>query len=189
MSMTSSVPGHGLTCDGFEAPLAKLSACHDRVGRQCAALRRLATQGVHDAADEDASTVAAAVMRFFDTSAKDHHADEEADLFPALIESMAGSDAVCLREMIEASRAEHRELTRRWSALRPVLAALAGGQRAPLPSDAVDGFIDLYARHIAREEAELLPMAGRLLGDADLERIAHAMRRRRGLDDEASSPT
>jgi hypothetical protein len=67
-----------------------------------------------------------------------------------------------------------------------VLAALAAGRCAPLPSEAVAGFTDLYARHIAHEEAELLPMAGRLLGDAELERIGDAMRRRRGLDGEAS---
>ncbi|HOA95491.1 MAG TPA: hemerythrin domain-containing protein, partial [Quisquiliibacterium sp.] len=34
---------------------------------------------------------------------------------------------------------------------------------------------------IAREEAELLPMAARLLGDTDLERIGRAMRQRRGV--------
>jgi hemerythrin-like domain-containing protein len=45
---------------------------------------------------------------------------------------------------------------------------------------------DLCASHIAREEAELLPMAGRLLGDVELERIGDALRRRRGLEDEAS---
>lgn len=37
-------------------------------------------------------------MRYFDTAAR-HHEDEEQDLFPALLESMAGSDAVCLREL------------------------------------------------------------------------------------------
>ncbi|MFO1296153.1 MAG: hypothetical protein U1F25_06505 [Rubrivivax sp.] len=38
-----------------------------------------------------------------------------------------------------------------------------------------------YKQHIAREEGELLPMASRLLGDAEIERIALAMQRRRGL--------
>ena len=47
-------------------------------------------------------------MRDFDTSARHHHDDEERDLFPALIESMAGSDAVCLRELTAALTAEHR---------------------------------------------------------------------------------
>ena len=40
--------------------------------------------------------------------------------------------------------------------------------------------MDLYARHIAREEAELLPMVARLLDEATLDRIGLAMRTRRG---------
>ncbi|MBE0550082.1 MAG: hypothetical protein IH627_20970 [Rubrivivax sp.] len=41
------------------------------------------------------------------------------------------------------------------------------------------GFTDLYERHIAREEAEPLPMAQRLLSDAVPDRIGLAMRPRR----------
>ena len=41
------------------------------------------------------------------------------------------------------------------------------------------GFIQLYERHIVREEAELLPMAARLLDDIELDRIGLSMRRRR----------
>ncbi|MDP1649269.1 MAG: hypothetical protein Q8M01_13860 [Rubrivivax sp.] len=41
------------------------------------------------------------------------------------------------------------------------------------------GFTDLFERHIAREAAELLPMAQRLLSDAAPDRIGLAMRLRR----------
>lgn len=50
---------------------------------------------------EEARTAAISLLRYFDTSAGHHHADEEDDIFPALIESMAGSDAICLRAMID----------------------------------------------------------------------------------------
>ena len=43
------------------------------------------------------------------------------------------------------------------------------------------GFVRLYEQHIAREEAELLPMATRLLSDVELDRIGLSMRRRRGV--------
>ena len=46
----------------------------------------------------------------FDTSAVDHPADEEIDLFPALIDSMAGSDATCIRALIESLKGDHRTL-------------------------------------------------------------------------------
>lgn len=49
-------------------------------------------------------------------------------------------------------------------------------------------FIDLFERHIAREEAELLQMAERLLGDAELDRIGQAMRARRGAFEPTGLP-
>ncbi len=43
------------------------------------------------------------------------------------------------------------------------------------------GFVQPYERHVVREEAELLPMAARLLSEAELDRIGLAMRSRRGV--------
>jgi hypothetical protein len=41
--------------------------------------------------------------------------------------------------------------------------------------------VALYRVHIAREEEELLPLAARLLGDAQLDVVGRAMRLRRGI--------
>ena len=179
--MSINFPGHTAPDGGFEVPLEMLSACHPRVERQCATLRRLVAHLATRGADADAAAAAAAVLRYFDSAAKDHHADEEQDLFPALIESMAGSDATCLRDMIAALEGEHRALETHWQRLRPVLQGIAAGQALPLASADVEPLTGLYVRHIAREEAELLPMAARLLGDDALERVGRAMRERRGI--------
>lgn len=173
------LPGHSAAAVGFEVPLEMLAACHGRVQAQCATLRRLASHLTTHGADRQARDAAAAVMRYFDTSAVQHHADEEVDLFPALIESMAGSDAVCLRELTTSLTTEHRELEQRWRALRTRLEQVVRAEAANLPDDEVHGFIALYERHIAREEAELLPLAARLLSDAELDRVGLAMRARR----------
>lgn len=182
------LPGHSAPAVGFEVPLEMLAACHGRVEAQCATLRRLVVHLGDHGADRQAQDAAAAVMRYFDTSAVHHHADEELDLFPALIEAMAGSDAVCVRELTASLVAEHRELEQRWRSLRRWLEQVTRAEAATLPEGEVNGFIDLYERHIAREEAELLPMAGRLLGDAELDRIGLAMRARRGAF-EPTQPT
>jgi len=100
---------------------------------------------------------------------------------------MSGSDAVCLREMIAALSAEHRELESRWQRLRVVLQQVAHGIPAALDADEVQDFVGLYQRHIAREQAELLPMAQRLLGDDELDRIGMAMRMRRKVLGDAPS--
>lgn len=175
------LPGQAAQGAGFEVPLEMLSACHHRVERQCSTLRRLVPHLAKHGADAEARTAAAAVMRYFDTAARDHHADEEVDLFPALIESMAGSDAVCLREITASLTAEHRALEAHWRRLRPVLERIAAGESAALASEDVEPLILLYEAHMAREDGELLPMAARLLDDEALERIGKAMRERRGL--------
>jgi hemerythrin-like domain-containing protein len=179
--MMNTLPGHSAPAVGFEVPLEMLAACHLRVQGQCATLLRLVPHLAAQGADRQAREAAVAVMRYFDSSARHHHEDEELDLFPALLDSMAGSDAVCLRELIAALCADHRALEARWRALRGALESVAGGAATLLSPDDVQAFVGLYQRHIAREEAELLPMAARLLADSELDRIGLAMRARRGL--------
>ena len=174
-------PGPFSPAPGFEAPLEMLSACHGRVGQQCATLRRLAAHLPAHGADAQARAAAAVVIRYFDTSAVHHHEDEEVDLFPALVESMAGSDATCIRALVDGLAREHRELGARWARVRAVLARVSAGEAAPLAHDDVDALVGLYERHVAREEDELLPMAARLLDDATLDAIGRAMRERRGI--------
>ncbi|MBK7956090.1 MAG: hemerythrin domain-containing protein [Candidatus Accumulibacter sp.] len=164
---------------GMEAPLELLSACHRRAEGQCAILRRLVAHLLAHGVDEEACTAAANVLRYFDISARQHHADEEDDLFPALIESMAGSDAVCLREMIEGLTADHRVLEAVWRRLRGVLERIAAGEDVGFFEDHVEVMVGKYERHIEFEERELLPMAARLLSDDDLARVGRAMRKRR----------
>ncbi len=178
----------GLSSPGAstEAPLEMLSACHGRIDTQCATLERLLVHLAAYGVDAEARTAARNVLRYFDTAAVDHHADEETDLFPALLESMAGSDPVCLREMTAGLIAEHRQLEQRWAIVRAALQAIIAGTSAQLAAAevaAVHALVQLYRHHLEREERELLPMAARLLGDAELAAIGAAMRRRRGIGD------
>lgn len=183
MAVTTSIalPGSAGAAADFEAPLAMLGECHRRVERQCTTLGRLVPHLAAHGSDTAAREAAIAVMRYFDLAGPNHHADEEQDLFPALLESMAGSDAVCLRQMIESLCADHRDLERRWAALRRTLQLVADGLPAVLDAAEVQAFAGLYGRHIAREEGEVLPMAERLLGQAEIEHLGEAMRSRRGV--------
>ena len=71
-----------------------LAACHGRVESQCDTLRRLLPHVAAHGADVQAREAAVAVMRYFDTAARHHHADEEVDLFPALIDAMSPAQSV-----------------------------------------------------------------------------------------------
>jgi hemerythrin-like domain-containing protein len=161
-----------------EGPLEMLSHLHARTLQQCESLRQLALGLAERGCDEQASRAAESVLRYFDVCAPQYCSDEEDDLFPALLESMAGSDAVCLRELTSAMAQQHRTLETMWQRLRQPLAAAASGGGAAPASDSVDLFVALYQSHIERERIELLPMAARLLTDEALEQVGKSMRRR-----------
>jgi len=177
----SSLPGFTPLHASTEAPLEMLSACHGRVERQCETLLRLGPHLQLHGADLAAREAAQAILRYFDQAAVHHHADEEADLFPALLGSMAGSDAVCLRQLTAGLTQDHRHMERQWQALRALLQPLAKGQPMTWDEALVRAFVGAYRQHIEREETELLPMAQRLLDEASLQAIGRAMRERRGI--------
>ncbi|MEO8936330.1 MAG: hemerythrin domain-containing protein [Burkholderiaceae bacterium] len=177
----SPFPGHSAPSAGFEVPLEMLAACHHRVESQCATLQRLVEHLATHGSDAQARVAAAAVLRYFDHSAADHHADEEVDLFPALIDATTGSDATCMRVLIESLERDHRILESQWQHLRPLLLRIAAGEPQALLTGDVMPMVDLYERHMQLEEAQLLPMAARLLSDSALDRVGLAMRTRRGV--------
>ncbi|HVL59656.1 MAG TPA: hemerythrin domain-containing protein [Burkholderiaceae bacterium] len=177
----TKIPGFDSPSAGFDSPLELLAACHERIQRHCATLRRLAAHLATHGSDADARSAAEGVLRYFDTAARDHHADEERDLFPALHEALAGSDPICVRELTDALTHEHRALEAAWVRLRDPLQRIAAGEPAMLAPADVDAPVSLYERHLEREDGELLPMAERLLDDAQLARLGQAMSERRGL--------
>ncbi|WP_156030076.1 hypothetical protein [Thiomonas sp. FB-Cd] len=45
----------------------------------------------------------------------------------------------------------------------------------------MEAFVQLYERHIACEESELLPLAKRILSELELDHVGRSMRERRGI--------
>ena len=161
-----------------DEPLQWLAELHGRLQRQCEALMRLQERLVGGGASTALHAVAGSVRRTFDQIAGPLHQVEEQDLFPALLESMAGSDAVCIREMADARAAEHRDIEARWLAIRQWLEAVEAGHDRPAPNADLETFVSLCRRHTVQEDQELLAMAERLLSDDALADLAEAMRRR-----------
>ncbi len=109
------------------------------------------------------------LRREIESMMRAHHEDEETLLFPALMEAVAGSDPVCLRELTDLLTSQHRMLERAWES---VVSARPGEVDVEIGT-----FIQGYLQHAEREEQELFPMAARLLADAEianLEQNLHA---------------
>lgn len=156
-------------------PLAVFSDCHARTLAQCATLMRLVPYLAEVGCDSAARRLACHLIDYFDNVESRNHAQEEAWLYPALLESMAGSDAVCLREISGGLTLQHRTLEAQWAALRDTLADVAAGRPAVLDEAEVERFVDKECSHIEMEEDELLPMASRLLSDDAMARIQQAL--------------
>ena len=174
-------PGFSAPAASFEVPLEMLSACHGRVEAQCQTMLRLVPHLAANGPDQAAREAAQNIMRYFDTAAKHHHADEEEDLFPALLRVAPQSERAYLTGLIDALLAQHRELELAWGQVRRKLEGLLLGAKPDLGMDEVERMVGLYRVHIAREEEQLLPLAAHLLEHAELDAVGRAMRLRRGI--------
>jgi hemerythrin-like domain-containing protein len=160
----------------FDEPFAILEACHERIARMLRILERLPAHVAARGVDAEAREAVGRVLRYFDEAGPDHHADEEADLFPAV--RAAGDPA--LVACVDALQAEHRAMEAAWARLGAHLRALlehGGAVDAALAG----GFAALYREHVAREEGVAFPAAKACLAAAVRARLAAAMvaRRRR----------
>lgn len=158
----------------FDDPLEMLRACHGKILIQCNTLEKLAAHLKENGCDEQARQAARNMLRYFDTSGRFHHQDEEEDLFPAL--RAHPSTHALLNHLLD----EHVALLASWDELRAVLLQLAEGRNAPLADELVQRFSASYTKHIEIENSELLPHAARLLDAARLRLIGIAMAARRG---------
>lgn len=157
-----------------ERPLELLYACHERVRRFTGLTERLVAHTAARGADAEAREAAESVLRYFEQALPLHHADEEADVFPAL---RALHDAA-LSAAIAALEDEHVALDAQWQRVAPWLRQLAAGAAAPAPAGIAD-FSAAYARHIEAEEGEVFVAIERL-PEAVVHAVAARMRARRG---------
>jgi hemerythrin-like domain-containing protein len=162
----------------FDEPVEMLRACHERIAMQCATLEKLAAHLPLHGPDAQAQQAARNIMRYFDLAGPNHHADEEQDLFPMLIEVSERLSSP-LAERIASLLDEHRSLEAAWAQLRAVLADIADGKARLLELVWIDGFVGAYRDHIAREESQIFPLAEAYLDRQQLAKLSATMVARR----------
>jgi hemerythrin-like domain-containing protein len=164
----------------FDHPIDILDGCHARIRRQNALIEKIAARVADGGSDAEAREAARAVVRFFDTAGADHHRDEEEDLFPALVHFVPAAELNATRALLARLRADHATLDAAWREMRGMLMLLVAGGQTPLDAQAARAFAAAYDRHIALEEAELLPLARRVLDPRVVARLGDRMAQRRG---------
>ncbi|MEB2319619.1 MAG: hemerythrin domain-containing protein [Pseudomonadota bacterium] len=171
--------GQGGPQAGPEDPLGWIEACHARIESRLATLGRLVAHHSAHGADAGLARAIESIVRYFDEAAPNHHADEDADLFPRLCShALARGDAGVVAALDEAGM-DHGPLEAAWAELRADLLAV-DDSRGPDPLR-IEPFVTAYRRHLRIESDTILPAARRWLGTDECREIGAAMARRRGI--------
>jgi len=111
-----------------------------------------------------ARNVAAGALKFFRAAVHEHHAEEEAELFPAVLSSaLKGDERGQVQAMVTRLTAEHRAIEAAWANIEPGLKAVAKGREAELDGAAVAWLVAAYRAHAGYEEAQFLPLSKAIL--------------------------
>lgn len=158
MTRTDKSASAGVTA----APIAHFSQCHVGIIGHLDTLRELPALM---APAQKARKVAVEMLVFFDAVILEHHAEEERELFPTVLQSAArGEERSHVQTMIERLTTEHRQIEAWWSRIKPQLKQIARGHDTDLDTLAVHQLVQDYHAHAAFEEAEFLPLSQEILG-------------------------
>ncbi len=143
-------------------PLTGFSRCHLGI---LAKLQAFGELPALQAAAAQARTIATDTLALFHDAVIEHHADEERELFPAVLRSARpGREAGEVQAMAQRLTAEHRQIEAMWKKLEPVVRAVARSQSVDLDLDAVEALVHAYSSHARFEEEHFLPLAETILG-------------------------
>lgn len=144
-----------------QAPLANFSQCHAGITSQLEALAGLPELVT---AAQRARAVATGALALFRDAVFEHHAQEEKDLFPAVLRSAAaGAERDRVDALVQRLTSEHRALEGLWKRLEPSVAAVAHGRGTGIDSGLLHHLVRGYLQHANFEEQQFLPLAQQVL--------------------------
>jgi hemerythrin-like domain-containing protein len=173
-SLTTAAP------DGCDRPIETVKNCHELVRTHCSTLRWLALHLKTAGCDAHARNAASELIEFFGVVGRQHHEDEEKDLFPAVLASATGANFERASMLVQLLEGEHRALEHAWTALCRELEKVAQGARIKLDEGEIESFNEAYRTHSALEDNELIPLALVVLSDPELAMVGHSMAQRHG---------
>jgi len=145
-----------------DAPVQAFSDCHDGIFAQLTELARLPELA---AAAVQARRIADMSERFFRDVVLVHHAEEEQELFPAVLQSARpGAERDRVQALVERLTRDHRDVEHAWSRLAPDVHAVARGSGGAIDAAGIAAFVARYRGHAEHEEKVFLPLASAILG-------------------------
>ena len=145
-----------------EQPIDEFSNCHGGILGKLDALDRLPALLAPAA---EARHIAGESVDFFTSVVYEHHAEEERELFPAVLASATkGPERDQVQRMVDQLTREHRDIEAAWERLKPHLKAIAKGHETHFDTASLTALVAHYKNHAAFEEREFLPLSKTILG-------------------------
>lgn len=137
-------------------PFEALDACHRQIQKALVDLTQLAQLLESRSAGEAERRLAGEIESFFSSTSREHHAEEEAHVFPQLLASGNAE----LSAAVKSLQQDHGFIEENWIELAPQLRAIAEGNAwfgAEEFQHNVSTFLELLNGHIALEESLIYP--------------------------------
>lgn len=138
------------------SPFVALDASHLQIQQKLELLKQLAAKMEAQGLDAADRTRAGDIEAFFSGSSREHHAQEEAHVFPPLL--LRGDEA--LTNAVRSLQQDHGFIEENWIELGPQISGIAEGNDWFDPAEfqhAVSVFVELLEGHIALEETLVYP--------------------------------
>lgn len=133
-----------------------LDACHQQIQEHLAELQRMALHMETEGLGAEDRQRAGEIEAFFSSTSRDHHAQEEKQVFPLLLAT--GTEAI--KAAVRSLQQDHGFIEENWIELGPQLRAIAEGNdwfQGEEFQHNVAVFLELLNGHIALEESMIYP--------------------------------
>ncbi len=176
MTSSGTTPGQP---DSGDNPLNEFSGCHEGIIDNFNQLKDLLDLVQESPGSGEIRRIARKLVSFFRDVVLTHHAEEEQELFTAVMEAAADeNEASEARGQIKRLVAEHRELEAMWGQIEPAIKQLAKGKSADIDFDTAALLAEKYLAHARFEEDVFLPLSARMLSKNDLSALGLSLHMR-----------
>jgi hemerythrin-like domain-containing protein len=169
----------------FGEPIGLLTDCHRRIERFLGNLRAVADSARGGRLNEEQTAALSGALQYFRDAAPKHTADEEESLFPRMRE-IGGEEMAALLTHLERLEADHVRADRLHREVNDLGEAWLRNRTLPRESaerlvSLLDNLMRIYEAHIALEDSQVFPVAGRVLSQSVQQAIGREMAARRTI--------
>lgn len=161
-------------------PLTDFSGCHVGIIKNFEDLKYLLEIIDDPAKAKEVKKVAKKLVQFFKDVVLEHHAEEENELFNAVLDSLDDSDdSMKAKQYIEQLVSEHRRLEGLWSMVESDIKKLSKGKTVSLDVATMETLATEYLAHAKFEEDYFLPLSEIILSKNGLSALGLSLHMRR----------